>query len=88
MTVYAENLLFNVASGVFPGEYNVKRKPTKLKIVKPVVAKVIRIKSGPTSTQSRYLQNKRKTNSIYDSWTPARRASYEKSKAEKNQTKK
>ena len=88
MTVYAENLLFNVASGVFPGEYNQKRKPTKLKIVKPKVAKVSHAQATTTSTQSRYLQKKRKTDSIYDSWSPARRAAHEKSKAEKNQTKK
>ena len=88
MNTYVENILFNVALGVFPGEYNQKRKPSKLKIAKPKVGKVSRAQATTTSTQSRYLQNKRKTNSIYDSWTPAQRAAYEKRKAEKNQTKK
>jgi hypothetical protein len=89
MTVYAENLLFNVASGIFPGEYNQKRKPTKLKIVKSKVAKVSHAKATTTSTQSRYLQNKRIDGvNPYASWTPAKRAAHEKRKAEKNQTKK
>jgi hypothetical protein len=88
MNTYVENILFNVATGIFPGEYNQKRKQTKLKIVKPKVAKVSHAKATTTSTQSRYLQKKRKTDSIYDSWTPARRAAHEKNKAEKNKTKK
>jgi hypothetical protein len=89
MTVYAENLLFNVASGIFPGEYNQKRKPTKLKIVKSKVANVSHAKATTTSTQSRYLQNKRIDGvNPYGSWTPAQRAAHEKRKAEKKQTKK
>ena len=88
MNTYVENILLNVATGIFPGEYNQKRKPTKLKIAKPKVGKVSRVQATTSSTQSRYLQNKRKTDSIYDSWTSARRAAHEKRKAEKNQTKK
>ena len=89
MNTYVENILFNVATGVFPGEYNQKRKPSKLKIAKPKVGKVSRAQATTTSTQSRYLQNKRIDGvNPFGSWTPAQRAAYEKRKAEKNQTKK
>ncbi len=89
MTVYAENLLFNVASGEFPGEYNKKRKPTKLKIVTPKANKVSRVKATTAPTQSRYMQNKRVDGEDpFGSWSDKRRAAHEKRKAEKNQTKK
>jgi hypothetical protein len=88
MTVYVENLLFNVAAGVFPGEYNQKRHPTKLKKTKPKVGKISRAQATTPSTQSRYLQNKKRTDVLYDSWTPAQRASYEIRKAKKGAAKK
>jgi hypothetical protein len=93
MNIYVENLLFNVASGIFPGEYNLKRKPSKIKTSKPktvITTSSNPIKSTPSkattsivSTQSRYLQNKRKTDSLYGQWSPARRAAHEKSKSER-----
>jgi hypothetical protein len=89
MNTYVENILVNVATGVFPGEYNKKRKPTKLKIVKLKVGKVSRSKTTITSTRSRYLQNKRIDGvNPYGSWTPTRRAAHEKRKAEKEAAKK
>jgi hypothetical protein len=88
MTVYAENLLFNVASGIFPGEYNQKKKPTKLKIAKPAAKKSLpsNASNSAKSTISRHMQ-KKKVNGTdpYGSWSEKRRSAQEKKKAEKNQ---
>jgi hypothetical protein len=88
MSIYVENILFNVASGIFPGEYSTKRKKPKLKISRQKEIKVIRSAATQKSTVSKYMQNKRYSNEVFDSWSPARRAAHEKRKAEKNQTKK
>jgi hypothetical protein len=90
LNIYAENLLFNVAAGEFPGEYNKKRKPTKLKIVKPATKKTLpsNASNSAKSTISRHMQ-KKKVNGIdpYGSWSEKRRSAQEKKKTEKNQTK-
>jgi hypothetical protein len=89
MNTYVENILFNVASGEFPGEYNKKRKPTKLKMATSKVNKVSRAKATTATAQSRYMQNKRVDGEDpFGSWSDKRRAAHEKRKAEKNQTKK
>ncbi len=90
LNTYAENLLFNVAAGEFPGEYNKKRKPTKLKLVKPKVNKIASSKTTKSSaaTVSRYMQKKKEDGfNPYGSWSEKRREAYEKKKAEKNQMK-
>ena len=88
LNIYAENLLFNVASGIFPGEYNKKRKPTKLMIVKPAAKKTLpsNASNSAKSTISRHMQ-KKKVNGTdpYGSWSDKRRSAQEKKKAEKNQ---
>jgi hypothetical protein len=79
MNMYVENILFNVASGEFPGVYNVKRNKPKLKIVSKKVAVI-----SLSSTKSTAGTNKKKqSDHLYDSWSPARRAAHEKKKAEK-----
>jgi hypothetical protein len=89
MNTYVENILFNVASGKFPGEYNKTRKPTKLKMVTSKVNKVSRAKATTATAQSRYMQNKRVDGEDpFGSWSDKRRAAHEKRKAEKNQIKK
>ena len=88
MSIYVENILFNVASGIFPGEYSTKRKKPKLKISRQKEIKVVRAAPTPKSTISKKLQNKRYINQVFDRWSPAKRASYEKKKAEKEQSKK
>jgi hypothetical protein len=90
MTVYSENLLCNVASGIFPGEYNQKKKPTKLKIAKPAAKKTLpsNASNSAKSTISRHMQKKKANGSDpYGSWSEKRRSAQEKKKAEKNQTK-
>ena len=57
MNMYCDNLLFNVASGEFPGIYNVKRNRPKLKVVSQKIVKVV----SPKSSVSRYMQNKKQT---------------------------
>jgi hypothetical protein len=88
MSIYVENILFNVASGIFPGEYSTKRKKPSLKISRQKEIKVVRVPATPKSTISKYMQKKRYTNDPFDTWSPARRASYEKKKAEKEAAKK
>jgi hypothetical protein len=84
MNMYVENILFNVAAGEFPGVYNVKRKRSKLKIVSKKIAVIAR----PTSKSSGRTQKKKQADYLYDSWSPARRAAFEKKKAEKEAAKK
>lgn len=63
MNMYVENILFNVASGEFPGVYNVKRKKPKLKIVSKKVAVI-----SPSSTKPTAGAKKRKqSDHLYDS---------------------
>jgi hypothetical protein len=84
MNMYVENILFNVASGEFPGVYNVKRKKPKLKIVSKKVA-VISLSSKKSTARPK---KKKQSDQLFDSWSPARRAAHEKKKAEKEAAKK
>ena len=84
MNMYVENILFNVASGEFPGVYNAKRKKPKLKIV----TKKIAIVSLSSKKSSAGPKKKKQSDQLFGSWSPARRAAHEKKKAEKQAARK